>query len=737
LGLAAGTCDGSHGTPEADSRPLSPFIPFQPKGTAMSRRTALLLLVLLFAAMPAWAQPPATAAGSNPLLQEWTTPFKVPPYQLIKPEHFLPAIKEAVAQNRQEIDTVANNPEPPTFANTIEALENAGELLSKVQGAFGGLLSAETNPQLQAINREATPLLSALRDEVRLNEKLFQRVKAVYDKRATLKLSPLQTKLVEEVYKGYVRAGANLDPAKKEQLKKINAELSMATLKFGDNQLHDTNAYKLVIETQDDLKGLPPSVVATGAEAAKAEKMPGKWVYTLQAPSIWPFLQYADNRELRRQFIAAYTSRGDHGDEWDNRKVLSRIAALRVERAQLMGYKTYADYVLEENMAKTPAGVYNLLNQLWTPARNVALREAADLQAMLEKDGGNFTLEAGDWRYYTEKVRKARFDLDEQALRPYFKLDNVVQGAFAVATKLYGITFTPLPNLPVYHPEVTAYEVKDVNGEHLAVFLTDYHPRPGKRTGAWTGRLRGGYVRSGQAVRPIVTNVCNFTRPSGDEPALLTLEEVNTLFHEFGHALASFLGKVPYPTVAGFPRDFVEVPSQIMENWCLEPEVLKLYAKHFQTGEVIPAALVEKIEKSAQFNQGFITVEYLAASILDMDWHTLTTTAEQDANAFEKASMDKIQLPPQIPPRYRSPYFTHVFSGGYSAGYYAYIWSEVYDKDAFQAFVEKKNLFDPATAKAFRRLLEQGGTVDAMTAYKTFRGKDASVEPLLKARGLK
>jgi peptidyl-dipeptidase Dcp len=703
----------------------------------MMRRTALFLLLMLALVVPTGAQAPATTATDNPLLQEWTTPFQVPPYQLIKPEHFLPAIKEGIAQNRKEIDAIINNPQPATFANTIEALENTGDLLQKVQGAFGGLTSAETNPQLQAVNRDATPLLSTLRDEIRLNDKLFARVKAVYDKRATLKLTPIQIKLVEEVYKGYVRAGANLDATKKEQLKKINAELSMLTLKFGDNQLHDTNAYKLVIENQNDLKGLPPSVVATGADAAKAAKMPGKWVFTLQAPSIWPFLQYDDNRELRRQIIEAYTTRGNHGDEWDNKKVLSRIAALRVERAQLMGYKTYADYVLEENMAKTPAGVYNLLNQLWTPARKMALKEAADMQAMIDKEGGGFKLEAGDWRYYTEKVKKARFDLDEQMLRPYFKLDNVVQGAFAVANKLYGLTFTKIPNLPVYSAEVTAYEVKDANGEHLAVFLTDYHPRPGKRTGAWTGRLRGSYVRNGKAVRPIVTNVCNFTRASGDEPALLTAEEVSTLFHEFGHAIASFLGKVPYPTVAGFPRDFVEVPSQIMENWAFEPEVLKQYAKHYKTGEVIPASLVEKIEKSAQFNQGFITVEYLAACFLDMDWHTLATTTEQEANAFEKASMDKIQLLSEIPPRYRSPYYTHVFSGGYSAGYYAYIWSEVYDKDAFQAFKEKGNLFDQPTAKAFRKVLEQGGTVDAMAAYKTFRGRDASVEPLLKARGLK
>ncbi len=704
----------------------------------MLKRTAVLLIAALALTAPAWAQAPANAAAAgNPLLETWTTPFQVPPYDKIKTDDYLPAFKAAIEQSRREIDAIVSNPQPPTFANTIDALEFSGQLLSKVQGAFGGVQSADTTPELQAVNRQVTPLLSALRDDVRLNDKLFQRIKAVYDKRAAMKLTPLQVKLVEEVYKGYVRSGANLDPAKKEQLKKINGELSMLSLKFADNQLHDTNAYRLVIDRQEALAGLPPSVVATGAAAARAAKMPGQWVYTLQAPSIWPFLQYADNRDLRRQIMNAYTSRCDHGDEWDNTKIVSRLAALRVERAQLLGYKTYADFVLEENMAKTPAGVYGLLNQLWTPARNVALKEAADLQATIDKDGGSFKLEAGDWRYYTEKVRKARFDVDDQALRPYFELDHVVNGAFEVAHKLYGITFTPLPNLPVYNPEVKAYEVKDANGAFLAVFLTDYYPRPGKRTGAWTGRLRGSWVHDGKVVRPIVTNVCNFTRPAGDEPALLTIEEVNTLFHEFGHAISGFLGTVPYPSLAGFPRDFVEVPSQIMENWSLEPEVLKFYAKHYKTGEVIPTALVEKIQKSAQFNEGFVTVEYLAASLLDMDWHTLTTPVEQDTDAFEKAAMEKIRLLPEIPPRYRSTYFSHIFAGGYSAGYYAYIWSEVYDKDAFQAFKETGNLFDQATAKKFRTLLEQGGTVDALTAYKAFRGRDASVEPLLKARGLK
>ena len=701
----------------------------------MTRRLALLCLLVVFGAAPAWAQEPA--AADNPLLKEWKTPFQVPPFQEIQADHFLPAFKVAIAENRKEVEAVANNPEAPTFANTVEALERAGELLSRVNGVFGALQGAETSARLQAINREVTPLLSSLRDEIRLNERLFRRVKAVHEGRASAGLSPIQQRLVEDTYKGYVRSGAALDPAKKDQLRKVNAELSMLSVKFGDNLLHDTNDYRLAIARKEDLAGLPASVLAMGADAAKAAGMPGQWVYTLQAPSIWPFLQYADNREQRRQILDAYLTRGDHGDQYDNKAIVSRIAALRVERANLLGYKSHADFVLEENMAKNPAGVYGLLNQLWTPAREMALKEAAVLQDQIKAEGGAFTLAPGDWRYYSEKVRKAKYDLDDQQLRPYFQLDRVQQGAFHVANKLYGITFTPRPDLPVYHPEVKAWEVKDADGTHLSIFYTDYHPRPGKRGGAWSGRMRGSWVRDGQSVRPIATNVCNFSRPAGDEPALLTLEEVGTLFHELGHAIATFLNTVPYTGLGGVPRDFVEVPSQIMENWALEPEVLKVYAKHYKTDEVIPVALVEKIRASAQFNQGFVTVEYLAASLLDMDWHTLTTSQAQDAPAFEKASMEKIGNPAAIPPRYRSPYDSHIFAGGYSAGYYAYIWSEVLDKDAFQAFKET-SLFDPATARRFRtEILEKGGSEDAMTMYMKFRGKEPSVDALLKARGLK
>lgn len=702
------------------------------------RTSAVILLALSVPAFAAGQQPAAPPADANPLLAPWTTPFGVPPFAAIKPEHFVPAIKQGIAQQRGEIEAIANNTQPPTFANTIDAMENAGELLSKVSPVFSNLQSSNTNEQLQAINREVAPLLSALRDDIRLNPALFARVKTLWDGRASLALTPVQAKLLEETYKGFVRGGANLTAELKTRFRQINAELSAIGIKFGDNLLHDTNTFRLVIENEADLKGLPPSVVAAGADAAKGAGLAGKWLYTLQAPSIWPFLQYADNRDLRKQILTGYITRNDHGDQYDNKAIAAQTAALRAERAQLLGYKTHADYVLEENMAKTPDKVYALLNQLWTPARAMAVREAADQQALIAASGGTFTLEAWDWRYYQEKVKKARFDLDEQALRPYFKLDNVRQGAFYVANRLYGLTFTPRPDLPTYHPEVQVFEVKDADGSHLGIYYTDYHPRAGKRVGAWSSGFRGTRLKDGKRVTPVVVNVCNFSRPAGDQPALLSLEEVSTLFHEFGHALNSLLSKTPYRGLGGFPRDFVEVPSQIMENWALEPEVLKVYAKHYQTGELIPAALVEKIMKSEQFDQGFITVEYLAASILDMDWHTLPAGPAKDTTAFERASMAKIQLPADIVSRYRSPYFNHIFGpgGGYASGYYAYIWSEVLDQDAFQAFREK-GLFDQATARGFRTILEKGGTEDPMALYKAFRGREPSVEPLLRKRGLK
>lgn len=684
--------------------------------------------------MVSFAQQPPSAA--NPFFKEWTTPFGVPPFQEIRNEHFLPAFERAMAEQRRDIEAITSNQEPPSFANTIEALDASGELLDKVYAVFQNLSSAETNDRLQAIAREVAPKLAALNDDVMLDERLFARVKAVWEKRNSLQLNPEQLRLVEETYSDFVRGGANLDERQKERLRAINAELSVLSVRFGENLLKETNAYRLVISDKAGLAGLPETAIAAAAAAAKSAGMDGKWVFTLHAPSIWPFLSYAQNRELRRQILTAYIDRCTTGAT-SNREILTRIAALRAERAKLLGYPTHASFVLEKNMAGTPDRVYALLNQLWTPALRVAKQEAASLQAMIDKENGGFKLEPWDWRYYAEKVKQERYSLDENEIRQYFTLDNVREGAFYVANRLYGLTFTERTDIPKYHPDVRTFEVKDADGSHLGVFMADYHPRPGKRSGAWSSRYRGARFRDGKDIRPVVVNVCNFTAPAAGEPALLRAEEVETLFHEFGHALHSLLSRVRYGSLSSVPRDFVELPSQIMEHWAFEPEVLKVYAKHYKTGAVIPDELVKKIQAAEKFNQGFATVEYLAASFLDMDWHTLTEPKEVDPVAFEKASLERISMPPEIVVRYRSPYFQHIFSGGYSSGYYSYIWSEVLDTDAFEAFKEK-GLFDQATARSFRtNILERGNTADAMQMYKAFRGREPSVEPLLVKRGLK
>ncbi|MCL4811076.1 MAG: M3 family metallopeptidase [Vicinamibacteraceae bacterium] len=706
----------------------------------MKRVVAVFIGLALLAGAPGSAQTPKpVTAGPNPLLEPWTTPFGVPPFAQIRTEHFLPAITEGIARQRAEVEAIASNPAAPTFANTIAAMEHAGEVLSRVTSVFSNLQSAETTPELQRINREVAPLLTALRDDIRMNPTLFGRVKAVWEGRAQAGLTPEQEKLLGDTYREFVRGGAALDAESKTRLRELNAELAMLGIKFGDNLLHDTNAYRLVIERAGDLAGLPPSVVAMGAEAAAKAGLEGKWVYTLHAPSIWPFLQYADNRELRRQIFTAYTTRNDHGDEYDNKAIAAKIAALRVERARLLGYETHAHFVIDENMAKTPGAVTDLLSRLWTPTRERLLEEAAAQQALIDKEPAPFALAAWDWFYYTEKVQKARFDLDEQAVRPYFALDRVREGAFHVAGRLFGLTFVPRPDLPVYHPEVKGFEVKDADGSTLAIFYTDYHPRPGKRGGAWSSTFRSTRLVDGARVVPIVTNVCNFSRPTAAEPALLTRDEVQTLFHEFGHALASMLSRVEFRGQGRYPRDFVELPSQIMENWAFEPEVLAVYAKHFATGETIPMTLVRKLQEADTFNQGFLTGEYLAAAILDMDWHLLTASEAREVDAFEQASMRRIDLPSFMVPRYRTPYFNHIFGGlgGYSAGYYNYIWADVIVADAFQLFKEK-GIFDPATAASLRKdILERGGSEDAMTLYKRFRGREPGIEPLLVKRGLK
>jgi len=687
-------------------------------------------------APPAASGAAAAPARPNPLLADWKTPFGIPPFAEIREEHFLPALKEAMVAERREVDAIATSAEPASFENAVAPLDAAGELLARVQPVFQNLVGADTNDRLQAINREVTPLLTAHRDDTWLDARLFQRVKAVWDARASLPLAPDQKMLLERTYTRFVRSGALLDAAGKERLRTLNGELATLGVRFGDNLLAETNAYRLVLAGKEPLDGLPDRAVAGAAEAARKAGLEGRWLFTLHAPSLWPFLQYASSRDLRRQIFEAYTTRCDHGGDTDNKVLLARMASLRAEKARLLGFATWADYVLDDQMAGKPAAVYALIDQLWGPAKAAAARDARALEEAIRADGKSHPLEPYDWFYYAEKVRKARYDLDESDLRPYFPLDQVRDGAFQVARRLYGVTFTELPNVPVYNPEVKAFEVKDADGSHLAVFMVDFHPRPGKRSGAWASGFRGQYLRGGKEVRPLVVNVCNFSRPVGDAPALLSLEEVRTLFHEFGHALHAILAKKRYESLGQVPRDFVELPSQVMENWALEPEVLEVYARHWKTGQAIPAPLVQKIERARRFDQGFRNVEYLAASLLDLEWHTMTTPAQADASALERIALARMSMPATIVPRYRSTYFQHIFGpgGGYSAGYYSYKWAEVLDADAFAAFKEK-GIFDPATARRFRTLLEKGRSEDPMELYVQFRGRKPSVDPLLKKLG--
>ncbi len=695
--------------------------------------SAIVCLVSLIAAQEQRKEP----AGMNPFFAKYNTPFETPPFNLIKSEHFIPAFLEGIKYQKMEIDAIVTNPELPTFKNTVEVIERSGLALDNVGSVFYGLQGANTNDDLQKIANEIAPIMSKHHDDINLNAKLFWRVKAVYEQREKLGLNAEQMKLLDDMYKNFVRGGANLSLEKKERFRKINKELSLLGLKFDENVLKETNNFRLVVEKKQDLEGLPQSVIDGAADAAKKAGMDGKWVFTVQKPSMIPFLQYAKNRALREVLLKAYITRGDHNNEFDNKAVVSKIASLRVERANLLGYKTHADYVEERNMSKTPEAVYELLNKLWEPALTNAMKERDALQELEKKEGGTFKLEPWDWWYYAEKERKAKYDLDENELRPYFLLENVRKGAFDVASKLYGLQFIERKDIAKYVDDMTAFEVKRSDGSHLGILYTDYFPRSGKQAGAWCGSFRGQEWRDGMMVTPLVYNVGNFSRPTGGKPALLSPEEVGTLFHEFGHALNALLQNQTYRSLS-VPGDFVELPSQIMENWAFDPEVLHMYARHYKTGEIIPQALIDKVSKSEKFNQGFITVEYLAACFLDMDWHSLTSPTLVDANELEQKSLDKIKLMPEIVVRYRSTFFKHIWSagGGYDAGYYYYIWAAVLDADAFEAFKEK-GLFDQATAKAFmEHVLAKGATDDAMKQYEKFRGKKPSIEPLLKKRGL-
>lgn len=678
-------------------------------------------------------------APGDILLTEFTTPFGVPPFDKIELDDYMPAFKEAIAQQQKEVDDIVGQTAAPDFENTIVALDQSGSLLRKVNAVFSGLNSANTNDEMQALSRELSPLLSKNSDDIRLNKDLFARVKTVYDNRESLNLNKEQKKLLEETYKSFVRGGANLDAEQQARLRELNSEISMLQLTFGQNMLKETNAFQLVIENKDDLAGLPESLILNAEVAARAAGLEGKWLFTLHNPSVMPFLQYADNRALREKIFKGYINRGNNGNDADNKDVVLKLVTLRLEKAKLMGYDDYASFVLEDRMAKTSDKVYALLDEIWKPALGKAKEELADINAEIKKEGGNFEAEGWDWRYYFEKAKKAKFDLDENQVRPYLKLENVRDGAFLLANKLYGITFTPIKEIPLPHPDAQAFECKDKDGMHLGVLYMDFFPRASKRGGAWCGTYRSQTYKDGKRQGPVVTIVCNFSQPAPGQPALLSADEAETLFHEFGHGLHNLFKDVHYYGVSGVPRDFVELPSQVMEHWVFEPELLKEYAKHYETNEVIPAELIEKLDKSGKYGQGFATTEYLAASLLDMDFHVLKEVHEgADVMKFEETVLGERGLLKQIPSRYRTTYFNHTMGGGYTAGYYSYIWAEVLDADAYQAYKETGDIFNQEVAAKFREyVLTPGGIDDAMDMYKNFRGKEPNTEPLLKNRGLK
>jgi len=694
------------------------------------------LNLFIFILMLNFNLPAQTQNTGNPFFSEWKTPFQTPPFNEIKREHFLPAFEEGIKQQNAEFEAIINNQDESTFENTVTAIEKSGQLLTKVTRVFGNLNGTDTDDEMQKIAEKSTSMLSKHVDDFYLNEKLFQRIKTLYDERETLNLTTEQNRVLENYYLDFVRGGANLSNEGKDQLRKINDELSQLILKFGDNVRKENNKFELIVDKQEDLAGLPDASIQAAKEKADAKGLKGKWLFTIDKPTLIPFLQFSENRDLRENMYKAYMNRGNNNDELDNKKIFSRIAVLRVEKANLLGFKTYADFVLQKKMAKTPDNVYSFLNDIWKPTVKKAKSEVEEMQKIIDAEGGKFKLEPWDWWYYAEKVKKEKYALDEEMLRPYFKLENVINGAFAVATKLYGLQFIERDDIQVYNPEVKVFEVRESNGKHIGILYTDYFPRAGKTNGAWCDNFRFQSNIDGNYITPLVTNVGNFSKPTSDLPALISLDDVLTLFHEFGHALHALFQNITYPSSGTVPSDFVELPSQIMEKWALQPEVLKMYTKHYKTGEPIPQELIDKIHNSRFFNQGFETLEYIAASLLDMDWHVITDTTEKDVSQFEKESIKKMGLIPEIWPRYLTTNFLHIATWGYEAGYYSYLWSAVLDADAFESFLEN-GLFDKATAASFREnVLSKGGSEDPMELYVKFKGRKPSVNALLKNRGL-
>ncbi len=673
---------------------------------------------------------------ANPLLEKFETPFESAPFSKIKNEDYKPAFIQAIEEAKAEIDAITANPEAPTFANTIEAMELSGEKLGRISSIFFNLNSAETNDEIQEIAQEVSPLLSEFGNDVRLNQDLFERIKVVYNQKDSLNLTDEQAYLLEKKYKGFSRNGANLNEEDKNKLREIDKQLSMLSLQFGQNVLAETNAYELIITDENDLKGLPQYAIDQAKADAEQKNHEG-WLITLQAPSYIPFMQYAENRELREKLFRANGVKAYQNNEFNNEENVKNIVKLRHERAKILGYKTHADYVLEERMAKTPTTVLDFLNDLLTKAKPFAEKEIEELTAFAKEIDGIEILQRWDHAYYAEKLKQKKFSLSDEELKPYFQLENVIQGAFDVATKLYGITFKEIHNIDKYNDEVTTYEVLDKNGAFLSLLYADFFPRAGKRPGAWMTSYREASNVNGNTKRPHVSIVCNFTKPTKDTPSLLTFQEVTTLFHEFGHALHGMLPNTTYESLSGTNVywDFVELPSQFYENFCYEPEALKLFAKHYQTGEIIPQELIEKVKASSSFMEGYQTVRQLSFGLLDMAYHANDLAEINDLQQFEKETFKQTELYPEIDKNMMSTSFSHIFQGGYSSGYYSYKWAEVLDADAF-AFFQETGIFNPETAQKFYKLLSSGGTVEPMKLYEEFRGHKPTADALLKRAGL-
>lgn len=698
-----------------------------------------LLTLATCACMVTSASHAFAAQEGNPFMTEYTTQFNIPPFEQIKTEHYLPALKAGIAEQNKEIEAIINNPEAPTFENTILALDNSGQTLNNVAYVFFAFTEALSSPELQKVDEEFTPLLTKHSDEISMNDKLFARIKKVYDERANHNYTTAQLRLIESNYKSFTRNGALLSPEKKEELKALNAELAGLYLDFNKRLLNATNAFYIVVDDKAQLAGLPESSIAVAAEEAKARGMEGKWVFTLHAPSRLPLLQYAQNRDLRKKMYEGYINLATEGEN-DNRPVINKIMQARTKKAALLGFDNFAAYMTDKVMAKTPQAAKDLLMKIWAPAIKQVKKEVSEMQAIVKSEGGKFKIEPWDYYYYAEKVRQKKYALDEDEVRKYFAVDNVVKGIFTMAERLYGVTFRELPDAPKYHPEVKVYEVLDKDGKHVSVFMTDYFPRASKRQGAWMSEFKGAYIDEyGNDVRPIIYNVGNFTKPTATTPSLLTLDEVETTFHEFGHGLHGMLTRAKYRSQAGtnVDRDFVELPSQIHEHWALEPELLKTYALHYQTGEPMPDELIKKLQDASTHNQGFATTELAGAALLDLYWNSTNFDSDVDVAAFEAKVAKELKMPKEVQFRYRSTYFKHIFgSDGYAAGYYTYLWAEVLDADGFELFKEK-GIFDPATADAFRKnVLEAGGSEDPMKLYINFRGQAPNPDALLRNRGL-